>query len=89
MNKKSELFTIGMILLALLSMGIFYYEGKAQSKNYKGYVGDISNNTVYYINTNSPNCNFNEIKIESSNLKFFDNLKQAKSEGFVLSKECS
>lgn len=89
MNKKSELFTIGMILLLLLSLGIFYYEGKAQDQPYGGYIGDESTKTVYYIKTDSTNCNFNEIKIENSNLRFFNTLEEAKAQRFNPDKECT
>lgn len=89
MNKKSELFTIGMILLFLLSVGIFYYEGKAQNQAYVGYIGDDSIKIVYFIRTNSKNCNLNEVKIDSQNLKLFNTLEEAKAQGFTPSKECS
>ena len=89
MNKKAiEPFTISILIVGLLvaSISFINYEGKLENKNY---VGDISTNITYNLESNNPNCNIQEIKIEKTNLRLFENLQDAENQGFKLSEICN
>lgn len=85
MNKKGEALTIAMFLLLVLVIGIVYYEGKIEDKNY---IGDNSKKIAYNLKSKNKDCNIEQIKIEREDIKLFDSREQAISQNFKISEKC-
>lgn len=86
MNKKGEFLALSLLILVLLIGGIFVYQGEVQDKNY---VGDKTSTVVYNIKSTNANCSLEKIQIETSNMKFFNSLEEARMEGFMLNSNCN
>ena len=85
LNKKGEAFSIAMIILFVIVLGIWLYEGEVQNRDY---LGDASTMQVYNLKSQNPSCRLNEIKIEKEDVRLFSTLEEAKSKGFYLNETC-
>lgn len=71
MNKKGEILTLAVILVVLLG-GLLIARGIMVSNERPPYIGDKSTKMFYNIKSNNPECNLQEIKIDSNSVVFFN-----------------
>lgn len=87
MNKKGELITLSIIVLLILIGGIIYFQEKTKNGSYV--IVDLSTKIVYNPESDNPNCNINNLTLDTDNLKLFDTMNEAKSKGFIPHKFCN
>jgi len=86
MNKKGEFVTLAtFFIVGILMLGILVYEKATEDKRF---IGDKINKIVYYLDSNNPECNLTDIKINRDNLILFSSLEEAKNMGFTPSDKC-
>jgi len=84
MNNKGEIVTSGVFVLVLLA-GILFFEFQQGHNNF---IGDSSTNVSYRLDSKNPLCDFSSVKIDRSNIRFFQSMKELVEENFILDPLC-
>ena len=82
MNKKAGAFVLIGLLASLALGGIIAIKEYVIDKQKPNYVGDLSTNYFYNLNSKNPNCNLNNIKIKAENFMIISDEKLIKQETF-------
>ena len=76
MNKRGEIFLLSMILLGIISVSIAFLESKV---NEQTYLIDTKGHVSYNLKSTQLSCQFDQIQINSENVKFVDSLEGLKN----------
>lgn len=84
MNKKGEILISGVFVLVLLA-GILIFEFQQGHNNF---IGDSSTMVAYRLDSKNPQCDFSSIKIDRTNIRFFQSIQELIDENFILNHLC-
>lgn len=84
-NNKGQVMLIAIIMLAIFVVGTIYY---GESVKEIKYIGDKLEGIVYNIESKNPNCDFETIKIDETNVELFETFQEAKLKHYNLSVIC-
>lgn len=87
MNKKGEVFTLAVIIALILLFGMFIYESKLE-RDSVSYIGDNSTWVAYNIKSSNPNCDYNSISIDDTNVVILNNRSDLENSEFRIDDNC-
>mgnify|MGYP001612814398 CR=1 FL=1 len=85
-SKKGELILLSIILLVALITGLVYVQQQIENQKY---IGNIKTKIVYNLNSANPNCQIQNLRIDTSNVIFFKTESEVIASGFTIDKQCA
>ena len=90
MNKKGDFVILGVIIGVLLLLGVIYVEDRLGTREINvRYIGDNSSMVAYNLQSDNPNCNWDNIGINKNDIRYFNDRDEAISEGYNINTNCN